>query len=172
VEVLLRSGDLPVPMQERRQFGVAVPVGLMRDERVGLQHRLESIAQARRLTRLANCTFSDGIAEALDAPDGSYDVVVSSLTIHHLPESLRPQAIREMFRVLVPGGSVLIAEFRPPTSRFGRRIISAIHSPVMANNRLDPLQPMLRQAGFEQLRSGDLYPWIHYVQALKPANSI
>jgi hypothetical protein len=43
-EVLLGSGDLPVPMQERPQFGVAVPVGLMRDERVGLQHRLESLA--------------------------------------------------------------------------------------------------------------------------------
>jgi ubiquinone/menaquinone biosynthesis C-methylase UbiE len=127
----------------------------------------EAIAHARRLTRLANCTFSDGIAEALDAPDGAYDVVVTSLMIHHLPETLRPRAIGEMFRVLRPGGSILIAEFRPPASRIGRRMIRA-HSPAMANNRVDLLEPMVREAGFEQLRSDDLRPWMHYVQALRP----
>jgi ubiquinone/menaquinone biosynthesis C-methylase UbiE len=134
----------------------------------GVDSSGEAITHARRVTRLANCTFSDGIAEALDAPDGSYDLVVSSLVIHHLPESLRPRAIGEMFRVLRPGGSVLVAEFRPPGSRIGRRMIRA-HSPAMADNRVDLLAPMIRQAGFEQLRSGDLRPWMHYVQALKPA---
>jgi ubiquinone/menaquinone biosynthesis C-methylase UbiE len=128
----------------------------------------EAIAHARRLTRHANCTFSDGIAEALDAPEGTYDVVVSSLVMHHLPEPLRPRAIGEMFRVLRPGGSVLVAEFRPPGSRVGRRMIRA-HSPAMADNRVDLLAPMLRQVGFEQLRSGDLRPWMHYVHAQKPA---
>jgi len=63
----------------------------------------EAIARARRLTRVANCTFSEGIAQALDAPDRSYDVVVSSLVVHHLPETLRPPALREMVRVLRPG---------------------------------------------------------------------
>jgi ubiquinone/menaquinone biosynthesis C-methylase UbiE len=131
----------------------------------------EAISDARRRTRLANCTFSDGIAEALDGPDGSYDVVVSSLMIHHLPEDLRPQAIGEMFRVLRPGGSLLIAEFRPPSSRFGRRLIGGLHSPAMAENRIDLLEPMVREAGFEQLRSGDLRPWTHYVKAVTPSGA-
>lgn len=126
-----------------------------------------AIAHARSVTRVANCTFSEGIAEHLDAPDGSYDVVVTSLMIHHLPEALRGQAMSEMFRVLRPGGSVLVAEFRPPASRIGRRLIRA-HSPAMAANRIDALEPMVRQAGFEQVRSGDLRPWIRYVQAQKP----
>jgi ubiquinone/menaquinone biosynthesis C-methylase UbiE len=128
----------------------------------------EAIAQAKSLTRLANCTFSAGVAQALDAPDGSFDVVVSSLTIHHLPEALRPRAIAEMSRVLRPGGSVLIADSRPPATRIGRRLMSR-HSPAMATNPIDLIEPMLRGAGFEQLRSGDLRPWMHYVQARKPA---
>jgi ubiquinone/menaquinone biosynthesis C-methylase UbiE len=131
----------------------------------------EAISYARRRTRLANCTFSDGIAEALDAPDGSYDVVVSSLMIHHLPEDLRPQAIGQMFRVLRPGGSLLIAEFRPPASRVGRRLIGSLHSPAMAKNPVDLLAPMVREAGFEQLRSGDLRPSTHYVKAVKPSGA-
>jgi ubiquinone/menaquinone biosynthesis C-methylase UbiE len=127
----------------------------------------DAITQARRLTRLASCSFSSGIAEALDAPDGTYDVVVSSLMIHHLPETLRPQAIAEMYRVLRPGGSVLIAEFRPPASRIGRRLIRPFVSPAMADNRVDLLDPMIRDAGFEHPHSGRLRPWTHYIQAHK-----
>jgi hypothetical protein len=40
--------------------------------------------------------------------------------------------------------------------------------PAMEHNRIELLAPMLRQAGFEQIRSGDLHPWIHYVRAVKP----
>jgi ubiquinone/menaquinone biosynthesis C-methylase UbiE len=148
----------------RMMAGAVAPDGTAQ----GVDPSREAIAHARRLTRLANCTFSGGIAEALDAPEGSYDVVVSSLMIHHLPETLRPQAIGEMFRVLRPGGSVLIAEFRPPASRIGRHLIAALHSLAMAKNRVDLLEPMVREAGFEHLHSGDLRPWIRYVKALKP----
>jgi ubiquinone/menaquinone biosynthesis C-methylase UbiE len=99
-------------------------------------------------------------------------VVVSSLMLHHLPESLRPRAISEMFRVLRPGGSVLLAEFRPPASRTGRYLIGALHSPAMAHNRLDLIEPMLGEAGFRQMRAGDLRPWTRYVRALKPASTV
>ena len=130
----------------------------------------EAITHAQRVTRLANCTFGEGVAEALDAPDAAYDVVVSSLMIHHLPETLRPRAIGEMFRVLRPGGSVLIAEFRPPASRIGRRVMTRVTGhDAMAENRVDLLEPMIRDAGFEQARSGEVRPWIYYVHAQKPA---
>ena len=132
----------------------------------------EAIEQAKRLTRHADCTsctFSAGIAEALDAPEGSYDVVVSSLMVHHLPETLRPQAIGEMFRVLRPGGSVLVADFRPPATRVGRYLVGR-HSPAMQNNPIDLLEPMVRSAGFERVRSGDLRPWMRYVQGVKPTD--
>lgn len=130
----------------------------------------EAITHARRVTNLANCTFGEGVAEALDARDAAYDVVVSSLMIHHLPETLRPRAIGEMFRVLRPGGSILIAEFRPPASRIGRRVITRLTGhDAMAENRVDLLEPMLREARFEHARSGEVRPWIYYVQAQKPS---
>lgn len=71
---------------------------------LGIDPSGEAIAQARRLTRLATCSFSAGIAEALDARDGSYDVAVSSLMIHHLPQALRPKAIGEAQRPRRPNG--------------------------------------------------------------------
>lgn len=50
-----------------------------------------------------------GDARKLVYPDANYDVVMSSLAIHNIPErEERQQAIREMWRVLKPGGKLLI----------------------------------------------------------------
>ena len=76
-----------------------------------------------------------------------------------------------MFRVLRPGGSVLIADFRPPASRVGRHLLGALTDRTMAENRVDLLEPVVREAGFEQLHNGDLRPWIHYVRAAKPTGA-
>lgn len=48
-----------------------------------------------------------GKAEALPFPDASFDLVVSYLTLIDIPDIRR--AIAEMSRVLMPGGSLLIA---------------------------------------------------------------
>jgi len=49
----------------------------------------------------------------LPFPDGTFDVVVSSLAIHNVPTSARRSlAIREAARVLKPGGRVVLADFR------------------------------------------------------------
>lgn len=137
----------------------------------GVDPSAAAITHARGLTRRSNCTFSGGIAEDLETPDASYDVVVSSLVIHHLPEALRSRAIQEMFRVLRPGGSVLVAEFRPPRGTLGRALIARFHGPAMAHNRVELLDPMLLEAGFEALRRGDLRPWTRYVVARRPPTS-
>jgi SAM-dependent methyltransferase len=135
----------------------------------GVDSSGEAIAHARRVTQLANCTFADGSADALDAPEGSYDVVVSSLMMHHLPEAVRPRAMGEMVRVLRPGGSVLVAEFRPPASRIGRRLVTGLTGHhAMAENRVELLAPMIQDAGFEQLQSGRLRPWTYFIHAQKP----
>ena len=57
---------------------------------LGVDPSPAAIARARQVTRAANCAFSQGVAEHLDASSGSYDVVVSSLMVHHLPEAMRP----------------------------------------------------------------------------------
>jgi len=50
-----------------------------------------------------------GDARKLVYPAANYDVVVSSLAIHNIPEKEeRQQAIAEMWRVLKPGGKLLI----------------------------------------------------------------
>jgi SAM-dependent methyltransferase len=60
-----------------------------------------------------------GDAQALGIRDGSFDVVLCTEVLEHLPEPQR--AIDEMFRVLVPGGQLLL------TTRFLFPIHDAPH---------------------------------------------
>jgi ubiquinone/menaquinone biosynthesis C-methylase UbiE len=137
---------------------------------VGVDPSHDAIERARRAARrVPGCIFAEGRGEALDAADDSYDVVVSSLAMHHLPAKTRPDAVAEMFRVLRPGGRVLIADFRPPGSHLGRALVGHATSGAMRHNPVHLLEPMLSDAGFREIGGGDIRPWIYYVQAVKPA---
>lgn len=136
---------------------------------VGIDPAPDAIARARRATRSRNCQFAEGRAEALDFPDGSFDVVVTSLMLHHLPEDSRPQAIAEMRRVLRPEGRLLVADFRPPTNPLLRRVVHPVVSAAMEHNPVDLIESMMRTAGFENVAVGAVRPWIHYVTGKKSA---
>ena len=81
---------------------------------MGVNPSREAIARARRLTRVANCAFSEGTAQALDAPDGSYDVVVSSAGGPSPTGYSAPRGAARDGALAPPGGRVLIADSRPP----------------------------------------------------------
>lgn len=135
---------------------------------LGIDASPTQIGYAQRVTRLENCTFRTATAEALDEPDESFDVVLSSLAIHHLPEDVRLQAVREMQRVLRPGGRVVIADYQPPRGRLGRHLIEAVAGPAMSHNPVHLLAPLVRDAGFEQVTEGDVRRWLHYARGVRP----
>jgi len=63
--------------------------------------KIEGVAEKVRI--------ENGDAQKLVYPDNHYDVVVSSLALHNIPEqNARAQSVREMLRVLKPGGKLAI----------------------------------------------------------------
>jgi ubiquinone/menaquinone biosynthesis C-methylase UbiE len=55
--------------------------------------------------------FELGVAEYLPLLDDSVDVVTSTFFFHHLPTDLKHAAVREMWRVLAPGGRLVITDY-------------------------------------------------------------
>ena len=67
--------------------------------------------------------LDQGLASALAYGEESFDRALSSLFLHHLPSELKVEAMREVLRVLRPGGEFHIHEagiYRCPTSRWLR----------------------------------------------------
>lgn len=58
-------------------------------------------------TGIKGITLQVGDATCLDFPDASFDKVLCSEVIEHIPDA--PQALREMHRVLKPGGTLVLS---------------------------------------------------------------
>lgn len=65
-------------------------------------------------------TLQTGDAGAIPFPDASFDVVSITFGIRNVTDV--PAALREMYRVLRPGGRTLILEFSLPANRIMRRL--------------------------------------------------
>ncbi|SEL72886.1 class I SAM-dependent methyltransferase [Nonomuraea pusilla] len=128
----------------------------------------EPMVEYARRHAPANCTYLVGEGQALDLPDASFDVVVSSLAVHHMPPAARGTALREMFRVLRPGGRLLVAEYRPPSNPLLARVMDVLTGPAMQHNPKELLGGIVPEAGFQVEEEGDLPVMLFYIRATRP----
>ena len=73
---------------------------------------LEVVAQAARDKGFANIATQQGYAESLPFADASFDVAISRYSAHHWHDV--GQALREVKRVLKPGGVMIIMDVMSP----------------------------------------------------------
>ena len=113
--------------------------------------------------------FEVGLAEKLDFPTATFDVVISRLAIHHLPDDLKTKAFTEILRVLKPGGRVLIADFVQPSNHMLNHLTSVFIGPKMAQTDTWSLPPMLTSAGFVDVTFGPTRSsFLGFVSGKKP----
>jgi ubiquinone/menaquinone biosynthesis C-methylase UbiE len=120
----------------------------------GIDASPEMIAVARRKASRAGVSvdFEQGIAEALPFRDESFDAVTTTTMLHCVPGDARPWSLREMRRVLKPGGRLLAVDFGGPVSE--RRSPIARHLRAHVDFDLETLLPALRKAGLEPVEHG------------------
>jgi ubiquinone/menaquinone biosynthesis C-methylase UbiE len=129
----------------------------------GVDPSPEMIARANQKARKARLIvqFKTGVAECLDYPDGRFDVVLSTVMLHHLPKAIRQQGVREMRRVLKPKGRLVAVDFvRSPGPHGGLRAHFHRHG------RVDPrdLEALIADAGLDIVESAPVGKWdLQYV---------
>lgn len=126
----------------------------------GVDASPEMVARARHKAARAGLevTFDAAPAQALPCSDGAFDVVLSTLMIHHLPDDARRQAVAEMQRVLKPGGRLLVVDLT-----HGHGLWAAL-SPVSLFHGHDDLyaardaEALIKEAAFSEVVTGHLKP--------------
>jgi len=115
-----------------------------------------SPAMVARATRKATkaragTLFQVAVAENLPFPDGRFDVVLSTLMLHHLPRSTRQQCAKEIKRVLKTTGRVLAVDF----GRAKQRALLA-HFHRHGHVEVKDIVALFDQAGLTAVRTGSV----------------
>ena len=135
----------------------------------GIDAAPEMIGRAGKKAKKAGLEvdFKKALVESLPFPDGQFDVVLSTLMLHHLPGKLRNRCAAEVRRVLRPGGRFLAIDFGTAPGTKG--IVAHFHRHGHIN--LEEMVRIFREAGLAigergRVGIGDLV----YVVAVAPTN--
>src|SRR6266851_1055094 len=121
----------------------------------GVDPGIEQIARARAKAARRNMPieFQIGVIEQLAFPDQTFDVVFSTLMMHHLPAGLKRQGLAEIARVLKPGGRLVIADFKHKKERQGQA--ARFHA---GGSSMQDLAALVSDAGFSQVETEEMQP--------------
>lgn len=127
-------------------------LAMIAKERVGSEGHVSGIDPSASLLATAlrkaarsglSLDFQLGAIEQLPFPDQSFDVVLSSMMMHQLPDDLKRQGLAEIARVLKPGGRLLVLDFR-----------RSVHGGPW-NSDIQDMPPLMQAAGFSLLETGE-----------------
>ncbi|MEV0105262.1 class I SAM-dependent methyltransferase [Nocardia sp. NPDC050799] len=117
----------------------------------GIDPSASAVTYNQRHDDRSNHRYIQAPAQDLPLPDASVDVVTCTFVMHHIPEEHRAAAISEMWRVLRPGGRLLLADAHP--TRWMRFLFSRSARRHGDGDPFDAIDirrytPLLRSVGF------------------------
>jgi ubiquinone/menaquinone biosynthesis C-methylase UbiE len=108
----------------------------------------------QRLADLPEVALAVENAEALPYADATFDLATSVYLFHELPRNARRNVVREMFRVVRPGGLLVLEDSAQLTESAElatalRSFPGEFHEPFYDDYLEDDLAGILREVGFE-----------------------
>ncbi len=110
-----------------------------------------ALARAKAARRHVPIEFQIGVIEQIPFPDQTFDVVLSTLMMHHLPAGLKRQGLAEIARVLKPGGRLVIADFKRKKERQGQA--ARFHA---GGSSIQELAAIVSDTGFSQVETEEM----------------
>lgn len=119
----------------------------------GIDPSVQLLTGARRKAARSGLPidFQFGGIEQIPFSDQSFDVVLSTFMMHHLPDDLKRQGLSEITRVLKAGGRLLVIDFKRPEKyqsqpgQFG-----------VGSMGLQELPVLMKEVGFSRTETGEI----------------
>lgn len=150
-------------------------------EVVGLDPDPKALARAKRKAERgsARIQFDQGFADELPYPEASFDRVFSSLMFHHLGRDGKEAMLREVRRILKPGGFLSLLDFAGPEAGADSFLARLVHSNhQLSDNSEGRILGFMSRAGFtspKKVSQGAMLfgrARINYYQASMPIREV
>ncbi|MEP7136785.1 MAG: methyltransferase domain-containing protein [Chloroflexota bacterium] len=127
-----------------------------------------AVARSKAARKGLDIDFRIAVIESLPFPDASIDVVTSSLMMHHLPDDLKVRGLAEIYRVLKPGGRLLVFDFMRPTKSFLNHLMINLTMHHGLNFGIEDLPKLLNDIHFSQaVKLDEKFLFFGFVRAVK-----
>lgn len=131
-----------------------------------------TVAQSKAAKVGTQVDFQVGLIEDISFPDAHFDLVLSTLMMHHLPGDLKRAGLAEIYRVTKPGGRILIVDMQSSSGgSLGQRLADVMiqmHGGHAAmHDNVTKLVPLVQDAGFASLETGEINRQLAFISAKK-----
>jgi ubiquinone/menaquinone biosynthesis C-methylase UbiE len=112
--------------------------------------------------------WQQGQAEATNLPPASFDLVTASLLLRETPPSAARAILRECFRLLRPGGQVIVLDANQKALRQAQWLTEIVAQPDMRAYASESIEAWMGAAGFEAVQTQDLWLIHQVTKGIKP----
>src|SRR3989337_3256630 len=116
--------------------------------------KMISIAKENATREKSRAGFRLSTIENLPFEDNSFDCVLSSFMIHHLPPDLKLKGLAEVYRVLKPGGRFLAVDISRPSNPLWWILVWPLYFWKFTRDHIrGRLEPYFHKAGFPSIET-------------------
>ncbi|MEO0759149.1 MAG: class I SAM-dependent methyltransferase [Cyanobacteria bacterium J06648_16] len=161
----LGCGTGTTTLMLKQQFPAAAVIG------IDLSPYMLVVADHKARQAALDITFQHGDAIATGLPAASFDVVCATLLFHETPPTVAQTILKESFRLLSPGGQMLILDGNQKTLRAVDWLSTVFEEPFIQDYGQGNVDAWLGAAGFETVRTEDVF-WLNQLSsARKPLSA-
>ena len=135
----------------KQAFPNAAVIGL------DLSPQMLVIAEYKAQQAGLNIQWLHGLAEATNFADGEFDLVTASLLFHETPTEIAQAILHEGFRLLQPGGQIIILDGHQQRLRHTTWLTEVFEEPYIKEYAAGSVDAWLGAAGFSQVSTEDVW---------------
>ncbi len=137
-------------------------------EVMGLDLSPQMLVMADHKARAAavEVTFRHGNAMATGLAAAAFDVVCATLLFHETPPAVAKTILAEAFRLLTPGGQLLVLDGNQRTLRATDWLNTVFEEPFIRDYSQGNVDAWLGYAGFEAVRTEDVF-WLNQLSSAR-----
>lgn len=156
----LGCGTGTTTLMLKRRFPEAEVTGL------DLSPHMLVMADYKAQAAHVDVSFRHGNAMATGLSAASFDVVCATLLFHETPPAVAKTILSEAFRLMAPGGQVLVLDGNQRTLRAADWLSNIFEEPFIRDYGQGNVDAWLGFAGFENVRTEDVF-WLNQLSSAR-----